>query len=241
MMWDAAPTATGWVDGGRTSDRRAGDWPAAHLAVSTRWPDGRGYDRGMGTGTRTPWATVEAERDTAIHTLRGRVLEIGAGDGANFEVLHPSVEWVGLEPARRRRARLAGKARSHGHRTAPLEGGAEAIPLPGSSVDAVLGTHVLCSVAGPERVLDEVARVLRPGGRALFAEHVVAPAGTVTGAVLRLARPFTRTVDHGCDPTRDTEATVRASALDVADVVRYTVPVLGLEIPFVLIEARRPR
>ena len=198
-----------------------------------------GYDRRMVTGTRTPWARVEAERDAAIRTLRGRVLEIGAGDGANFGLLHPSVEWVGLEPARRRRARLAGTARSHGHRAAPLEGGAEDIPLPGSSVDAVLGTHVLCSVADPGRVLEEVARVLRPGGRALFAEHVAAPAGTGTGAVLRLARPFTRTFDHGCDPARDTEATVRASALEVADVVRYAVPVLGLEIPYVLIEARR--
>jgi SAM-dependent methyltransferase len=192
----------------------------------------------MGTGTRTPWATVEAERDAAIRTLRGRVLEIGAGDGANFGLLHPSVEWVGLEPARRRRARLAEKARSRGHRSAPLDGGAEDIPLPDASVDAVLGTHVLCSVADPVRVLEEVVRVLRPGGRALFAEHVAAPAGTATGRVLRLARPFSRTLDHGCDPTRDTEATVRASALEVTGVVRYAVPVLGLEIPYALIDAR---
>jgi ubiquinone/menaquinone biosynthesis C-methylase UbiE len=194
----------------------------------------------MGTGTRTPWATVEAERDAVIRTLRGRVLEIGAGDGANFGLLHPSVEWVGLEPARRRRAKLAEKAQSHGHRAEPLDAGAEDIPLPDASVDAVLGTAVLCSVTDPGRVLDEVARVLRPGGRALFAEHVAAPAGTATGTVLRLARPFTRTLDHGCDPTRDTEATVRASTLEVADVERYAVPVLGLEIPYVLLDARRP-
>ncbi|MDI3330253.1 MAG: class I SAM-dependent methyltransferase [Micrococcus sp.] len=194
----------------------------------------------METGTRTPWATVEAERDAAVRTLRGRVLELGAGDGANFGLLHPSVDWVGLEPDRRRRARLAEKARSHGHRAAPLDGGAEDIPLPEASVDAVLGTTVLCSVADPERVLEEVARVLRPGGRALFAEHVAAPAGTATGTVLRLARPFTRVFDHGCDPTRDTEATVRASALEVAGVARYAVPVLGLVIPYVLIDARRP-
>ncbi len=64
----------------------------------------------MGTGTRTPWATVEAERDDAIRTLRGRVLEIGAGDGANFGLLHSSVEWIGLERARRRGVTLAEKA-----------------------------------------------------------------------------------------------------------------------------------
>ena len=54
--------------------------------------------------------------------------------------------------------------------------------MPANSVDAVLGTHVLCSVTDPVRVLDEVRRVLRPGGLYVFEEHVAAPRGTWTSA-----------------------------------------------------------
>lgn len=189
----------------------------------------------------TSWPEVEAAQSCAIRSLRGTVLEIGAGRGANFEVLDPSVDWIGLEPSRRRRGPLAANARSHGHHREPLDGAAEAIPLPDASVDAVLATRVLCSVTDQGRVLAEIARVLVPGGRVVLGEHVAAPEGTGTRAVLRMARPFTTVLDHGCDPVRDTEAAVRASQLRIDEVARFRVPAIGkLAIPYVVIEASRP-
>lgn len=128
------------------------------------------------TPVPTGWATFAAARDRTIRGLRGRVLEIGAGYGANFAHLGPGVEWVGLEPSARRRDTLAGNARRHGHRTPPVAASAEDIPLPDASMDAVLATAVLCSVRDQSRALDEVTRVLVPGGRVVFAEHVAGTA-----------------------------------------------------------------
>ncbi|WP_419994829.1 class I SAM-dependent methyltransferase [Streptomyces boninensis] len=189
----------------------------------------------------TGWAAFAAARTHAIRGLRGRVLEIGAGQGANFGALDRDVEWLGLEPSSRRCGSLAENARRHGHRAPPLQAGAESIPLPDADVDAVLATTVLCSVRDQAQVLAEIARVLGPGGRLVLAEHVAAPPGSLARAAQRVARPWTRLFDHGCDPTRDTEAAVRSSPLRIDTCTRFAVPVLGsLAVPFLVIEATKP-
>jgi ubiquinone/menaquinone biosynthesis C-methylase UbiE len=187
------------------------------------------------------WAAFATARDREISELRGTVLEIGAGDGANFASLHPHVSWIGLEPSDARRRQLAQKAARHGHHAAPLAAPAEQIPLPDASVDAVLATTVLCSVDDPGRVFDEVTRVLVPGGSLVLAEHVAAPPGSGARVLQRLVRPWTRLLDHGCDPVRDTEATLRNTRLRVESVQRFDVPVLGrVRVPFLVISARKP-
>jgi ubiquinone/menaquinone biosynthesis C-methylase UbiE len=186
------------------------------------------------------WAAFVAARDRAIAQLRGRVLEIGAGNGANFDALRADVDWIGLEPSNSRREALARNAQSHGHTATPLTASAESIPLEAASVDAVLATTVLCSVRDQAAVLDETARVLVPGGRLVLAEHVAAERGTLVHTLQRVARPWTRLLDHGCDPARDTERAVRRSTLIVDEVERFSIPVLGrLRMPFVVITARK--
>jgi ubiquinone/menaquinone biosynthesis C-methylase UbiE len=118
-----------------------------------------------------------------VSRVRGRVLEIGAGDGENFGAFDPGVEWIGLEPDEKRRAELATRAREWKHASEPLDARAESIPLPDASVDAVVGTYVLCSVDDPAATLAEVRRVLVPGGRVIFVDHVIAPPGTLKRAV----------------------------------------------------------
>jgi SAM-dependent methyltransferase len=183
-----------------------------------------------------------ATKARAIRALRGRVLEIGAGNGNNFDLLSPDVEWCGLEPSRARRAELARRAQGRPRALPPLDGVAERIPLPDASVDGVLSTVTLCSVRDQQRALAEIARVLRPGGRVVLAEHVAAPPHTWRRSLQRVYRPFSRTFDHGCDPTRDTEAVVRRSALRVESVEHFELPALGrrLTMPYVVIEAERP-
>ncbi|GAA2041316.1 class I SAM-dependent methyltransferase [Agromyces tropicus] len=163
----------------------------------------------------------DLERE-AIGRVRGRVLEIGAGEGENFGALHHEVEWVGLEPDAERRAELRTRAREWRHPAEPLDAVAERIPLPDASVDAVVGTYVLCSVADQATALAEVRRVLRPGGRVVFVDHVVAPPGTLKRGIQHAVTPFSRRWCHGCHWDRDTGAALVAAgfAADEARLVR---------------------
>lgn len=148
-----------------------------------------------------------------VGTLHGRVLEIGAGMGANFDSLAADVDWIGLEPDEVSRAELDARAEARGYRTPALSSFAEAIPLGSASVDAVLGTAVLCSVRDPAAVLAEVRRILRPGGRAVFAEHVAAPPGTLKRALQSAVSPLAARLDRGCRWNRDTAALLEAANL----------------------------
>ncbi|BCJ69762.1 class I SAM-dependent methyltransferase [Polymorphospora rubra] len=182
-----------------------------------------------------------AAKSAAIGGLRGTVLEIGAGRGSNFGLLHSSVTWIGCEPDRRRRVELARNAHRSGHPREPLAAAAESVPLPDGSVDAVLATVVLCSVRDQARVLAEIARLLRPGGQFVFAEHVGAPERTWKRVVQRVIAPATRIFDHGCDPARETEASLRRSPLDVVHIEHFELPALGaVTVPYIVGRAVLP-
>lgn len=168
-------------------------------------------------------ALDDLERD-AVGRLRGRVLEIGAGEGENFGALQHDVDWVGLEPDAERRRELATRAREWGHRAEPLDAVAEEIPLPDASVDAVVGTYVLCSVRDQAAALAEVRRVLKPGGRVVFVDHVIAPPRTLKRAVQRVVTPFSVRFCHGCHWDRDTGAALVAAGFAGDDVRMVRVP-----------------
>jgi ubiquinone/menaquinone biosynthesis C-methylase UbiE len=180
------------------------------------------------------YRAYDRAKRAAIAGLRGTVLEIGAGRGRNFELLRSGVTWIGSEPDRRLRAQLTGTARRLGHPD-PLAAPAESLPLPDQSVDAVLATVVLCSVRDQDRALSEIARVLRPGGEFVFAEHVAAPPRSWKRTAQRWIAPLTRALDHGCDPARDTEQAIRRSPLRLADLGRFELPALpGVTVPYIV-------
>jgi ubiquinone/menaquinone biosynthesis C-methylase UbiE len=185
-------------------------------------------------------ALDELEREL-IARVRGRVLEIGAGDGENFGAFDPDVEWIGLEPDATRRAELATRAREWRHASTPLDARAEAIPLPDASVDAVVGTYVLCSVGDPAAALAEVRRVLVPGGRVIFVDHVIAPPGTLKRAVQRVATPISKRVCHGCHWDRDTERTLAEAGFVGSDIRRLRVRSMPFgPVPMLLYDGRSP-
>jgi SAM-dependent methyltransferase len=169
-----------------------------------------------------------------IRGLHGTVLEIGAGDGANFGFLAEDVDWIGLEPDPRDTEALRANAARWGRRREPLVAVAEAIPLPDASVDAVLSTLVLCSVDDQQKALEEIRRVLRPGGAFVFVEHVAAPPRTLLCGVQRLATPLTSRFDRGCHLDRETVDSIRGSGLRIDELHEYRMPSgLGFTIPFV--------
>ncbi|MEV6416059.1 class I SAM-dependent methyltransferase [Kribbella sp. NPDC051718] len=179
----------------------------------------------------TTWPGYQSLKRSLLATLTGQVLEIGAGNGANLPLLPPAIDWTGLEPHPRARRALSQAATAAPGPRRILDAHAEAIPLPSASIDVVLSTAVLCSVDNLSAVLSEVHRVLRPGGRFVFMEHVAAPPGSAFRRMQRMIAPITRVVDRGCDPSRDLAPEIEAAFADV-DLTRYTASGL-FKIPFI--------
>ncbi|EFN57504.1 hypothetical protein CHLNCDRAFT_21078, partial [Chlorella variabilis] len=99
-----------------------------------------------------------------------------------------------------------------------VAGSAEALPLGDGSVDVVIAVHVLCCVGSPDRAVAEVRRVLRPGGRYLFIEHVAAQPGTRLASVQGWVAPVVRLVADGCNIDRDSLQTIRAAGFSAVQV-----------------------
>ena len=152
-----------------------------------------------------PYDRWMAERKRSLFGgLSGEVVEIGPGSGVNLAYLPREVRWIGVEPNPFFHPYLQKEA-DRLERPVQLKIGlAEDLGLKDGSVDAVIGTLVLCSVDRVEAVLEEVLRVLKPGGRFYFLEHVAAPKGSWLGWLQGAVRPVWCRVLDGCRPDRDT-------------------------------------
>jgi SAM-dependent methyltransferase len=201
------------------------------------------YDRAL---KATEEGGLRAMRAELLAGARGRVLEIGAGTGANLGLYPDAVgELVLVEPspfmARQMRARLGGELAQ-----APTPPGssrpagipnpvgdppatiaevpAETLPFPDSSFDTAVATLVLCTVPDPRAAIAEIARVLKPGGRLLFVEHVRSEDVRIARWQDRFERPWHFLAD-GCHCNRDTAATLAASGgFEVESIERGRLP-----------------
>ena len=166
-----------------------------------------------------------AERKRALlGGLSGTVIEIGPGAGANLAYYAPGIRWIGVEPNPFMHAYLKREAEKHGLQVGFRSGSAERVDLPDASADAVVSTLVLCSVENPGAALREVRRVLKPGGRFIFIEHVAAPRGTWLRRVQGWIRPFSRFFADGCTPDRETEAEIDAAGFAEVKLERFRAP-----------------
>lgn len=153
-------------------------------------------------------------RGRVVAAAQGRVLEIGIGSGLNLPYYTRNVERViGLDPS----PKLLSMARRHLRpRAGPvdfIEGSAEAIPLENASIDTVLTTWTLCSIPDVTRALDEMRRVLRPGGRLLFVEHGRAPEPNVRRWQDRLT-PVWQRIAGGCHLNRAIAALIESGGFN---------------------------
>lgn len=166
---------------------------------------------------------VDPVRRELLGELHGDVLEIGPGPGTNLPFYPTDVRWVGVEPNPYMAAYVRERAGEAGIRAELRSGVAEALPVPAASADVVVATLVLCSVRDPAAALREVRRVLRPGGRFVFLEHVAAASGSWQHGVQRLVGPFWSVLADGCRPARDTEAAIRAAGFEQLELRRFRV------------------
>jgi SAM-dependent methyltransferase len=183
----------------------------------------RGYDFFFARAER---AGLRELRRATLAGASGRTLELGAGTGLNHDLYPAAVtELVLTEPFGPMAAQLRAKAATLNRPVEVVEAPAERLPFADDSFDTVALTLVLCTVPEPDRALAEVARVLRPGGRFLFLEHVRADTPDLARWQDRLHGPW-YVFGHGCHCNRDTLATVERSPLRVDHAERGRFPKL---------------
>ena len=177
------------------------------------------YDR-IGRGSEA--AGLQRERVALLAHARGNTVEIGAGTGLNLDHYPPTVTHLTLvEPDRHMRKRLRQRVAQIRPDAAVLDARAESLPLPDASVDTIVVTFVLCSVADHTAALAEITRVLRPGGQLLFLEHVRDTDPQI--ADKQDHAPFLYSW-IGCHPNRATLEAITHSPLSVVNVRHGQVP-----------------
>jgi SAM-dependent methyltransferase len=171
------------------------------------------YDLSFRRGER---AGMAERRAALLAGAKGRVLEIGAGTGLNLPFYPAAAELVLTEPEAPMARRLERRVAARRPDAAVVIAGAEELPFDDASFDVVVSTLVLCTVPEPQPAAAEAARVLKPGGKLLFIEHVRAPAARLARLQDRLD-PLWRHVGNGCHCNRDTLATLRANRFELHD------------------------
>jgi SAM-dependent methyltransferase len=158
------------------------------------------------------------------------VVELGSGAGANFRYLAPGSKLIAIEPNPHMHPYLARNAKRRQIELEIRGLAGDGLDLPDQSADAILCSLVLCTVTDPDRVLAEILRVLRPGGRFVCMEHVAAPAESFIGRLQRLVfRPW-RWFFEGCHTHRDTERTLRSAGFASVAIEAFTLESLFLPV-----------
>jgi len=149
-----------------------------------------------------------------LANARGRVLEIGVGTGLSFPHYPPDVELAGVEPSPHMLKRARRRAAELGRKVELVEAPAEQLPFGDDSFDTVVSLAVLCTVHEPPQALGEIRRVLRPGGRFVFLEHVRSDDPQLARRQDRWERPW-GWIAGGCHPNRRTLDSIEAAGFEI--------------------------
>lgn len=172
---------------------------------------------------------IDERKRELFSGLSGKVLEIGPGTGANLEYYPNEVSLTGLEPNPHAQHYLKEKAQQAGKSVEIITGIAEDIPAADEVFDAVVSTLVLCSVDSQENSLAEIKRVLKPGGKFLFIEHVAAPNDSFSHRLQKFVKPLWKRVADGCHPDRKTWEAIEDTGFSDVDIehFRLSLPIVA--------------
>ncbi len=165
----------------------------------------------------------EIKRDL-LSKLNGPILEIGAGTGTNLRYYPKNTKLIFLEPNPIMRKHIERKTLHSGIKIIVLKNNAEKIPLKDESVDFVVSTLVLCSVENVDKVLKEIYRVLKKGGKFIFIEHVA----DVKGSLRRKLQDFSihtpwKFFSDGCHPNRETWNNIKKSQFKNVKIKKFMI------------------
>lgn len=165
------------------------------------------------------------QRAKVVPRAHGRVLEIGIGSGLNlpyYDSTKVSKVW-GLDPSPEmiRMARRAATSLPFEVEFIGLPG--DEIPLEDSSIDTVVMTYTLCTIADTEPALRQISRVLRPGGELVFCEHGAAPDESVRRWQDRL-NPMWKRFGGGCNLNRPIPALIEAGGFRIKSLDTMYIP-----------------
>lgn len=178
-------------------------------------------------------------REALADGVEGRILDLGAGTGAMFPYLADAgAETVyAIEPDPYMRERAMARADESQLTVHFREGVAESLPYDDESFDTVIAAMVFCTIEDPAAAIDEIARVLRPGGELRFLEHVAADGWR--GRMQRRVTPLWRRVAGGCHPHRDTGSVLLGhEAFEPVDIRRLSVGITPIR-PFLFGRIKR--
>ncbi len=167
-------------------------------------------------------APIRRQRLLVIPRAHGRVLEVGIGTGLNVPLYDRTrvTTLVGVDPALRWHRLARRRIEAAGLDVQLMGLSAETLPAPDASFDTVVSTYTLCTIPDVAAALREMRRVLRPGGRLLFAEHGLAPDAGVAAWQRRL-NPLWSPLAGGCRLDRDIPALLREAGFEVDVQSRY--------------------
>ena len=194
------------------------------------------YDLFNGPAER---AGLREQRRDLLAQATGATIEIGAGTGLNLPHYPPAVTRLALiEPDPRMKRRLERRAARLGRDAEIRSATADRLPFPDGSFDTAVVTFTLCSVPDEQAALSEITRVLVPGGRLLFLEHVRSADPGIAAKQDKIPFPYPLI---GCHPNRDTLREITASPLAVETVRAGELPKTPeIERPMIVGTARRP-
>lgn len=142
-----------------------------------------------------------------------KILEVGVGTGKNFPYYPPDKSITAIDISQRMLAKASLKAAQLRLAIPLLKMDVQDLKFPPNSFDAVVSTFVFCSVADPEKGLQELKRVLKPGGKIFFLEHV-RPQG-IRGRIFDLLNPLFECL-LGNNINRQTMARIRKAGLTIS-------------------------
>ena len=138
----------------------------------------RSYDREMRFMERVLFGD---SRQWACSQASGNVLEVAVGTGLNFDVYPPGVRLTGIDLSEQMIEIARTRAAELGREVELRQGDAHALPFGNASFDTVVCTFGLCAIPDIDVALDEMTRVLRPGGQLILVDHVASSSRVARG------------------------------------------------------------
>jgi ubiquinone/menaquinone biosynthesis C-methylase UbiE len=165
------------------------------------------------------------QREKVVPLARGKVLEIGIGSGLNipFYDADKVTHLWGLDPSAEMWAIAQKNAEEHHLDAEFIQSGAESIPLDNHCADTVLMTYTMCTIPEINQALDEIKRVLKPGGKLIFCEHGKAPDNSVQRWQDRLNPVWTK-LSGGCNLNRPIPGLLEHSGFKSTDMQTMYLP-----------------